>query len=157
MWAWHARARCIEFESGGDVQRFVGEHYGYERLADPVVHRREITLDARRQRIEVTDILRCEGTHVARRSWHFAEDCQVERAGQGLKATSGLTQMWLEPLEDLSEAHLFVGGTAEQGGWVSRQFGRKQPAPTARWHNQVHGQTTLRTRITWTRSRGTGI
>ena len=49
MWTDHAQARCIEFEAGAERQRFVGEHYGYQRLADPVVHRREIVCDARRQ------------------------------------------------------------------------------------------------------------
>ena len=81
MWTDHARARCIEFDAGADRQRFVGEHDGYQRLADPVIHRREIVFDARRQLIEVTDMLRCDGEHRARRAWHFAEDCQVERAG----------------------------------------------------------------------------
>ena len=157
MWKAHARARCIEFESGTDLQRFVGEHDGYARLADPVVHRREIRLDVRRKVIDVTDILRCEAAHDARRSWHFAEDCQVERAGAGLKVTAGLCQLLMEPLEDLSEVHLHRGGTAEQGGWISRRFGVKQPTTTAHWHARVNGQTTLRTRITWTRSRGTGI
>ena len=47
MWTDHAQARCIEFEAGAERQRFVGEHYGYERLEDPVVHRREIVFDAR--------------------------------------------------------------------------------------------------------------
>ena len=75
MWTHHAQARCIEFETGTERQRFVGEHYGYQRLVDPVVHRREIVHDARRQLIEVTDMLRCDGDHRARRSWHFAEDC----------------------------------------------------------------------------------
>ena len=75
MWTHHAQARCIEFEAGTERQRFVGEHYGYQRLADPVAHRREIVHDARRQLIEVTDMLRCDGEHRARRSWHFAEDC----------------------------------------------------------------------------------
>ena len=46
MWTDHARARCIEFEAGNAMQRFVGEHYGYERLEDPVVHRREILFDS---------------------------------------------------------------------------------------------------------------
>ena len=31
MWTHHARARCIEFDAGGDTQRFVGEHHGYWR------------------------------------------------------------------------------------------------------------------------------
>jgi hypothetical protein len=60
MWTHHAQARCIEFETGTERQRFVGEHYGYQRLPDPVAHRREIVHDARRQLIEVTDMLRCD-------------------------------------------------------------------------------------------------
>src|SRR5688572_11736416 len=81
MWTRHAQARCIEFETGDDRQRFLGEHYGYQRLEDPVVHRREIVFDAQRKLIEVTDMIRCEREHRARRAWHFAEDCQVERVG----------------------------------------------------------------------------
>src|SRR5262245_19654918 len=83
MWTDHARARCIEFEAGGSHQRFVGEHQGYERLEDPVVHRREIIYDARRHVIEVSDLLRCAGEHRAIRAWHFSEHCQVERHGAG--------------------------------------------------------------------------
>ena len=157
MWSHHARARCIEFDAGGDLQRFVGEHYGYERLEDPVAHRREIRLDARRQVIEVEDLLRCEGQHDARRSWHFAEDCQVERVGTGIRITAGLTQVVMESLDELREVQVHRGGTAEQGGWVSRQFGRKQPGTTVHWYSRVSGQTSLRTRITWTRTRGPGL
>jgi hypothetical protein len=119
-----------------------------------VVHRREIVLDARRQVVEVTDLLRCDGRHDVRRSWHFAEDCQVERAGAGLKVTAGTTQVWFEPADELIAVHVHRGGSAEQGGWISRQFGRKQPCTTVHWHSRVSGQTSLRTRITWTRSRG---
>jgi hypothetical protein len=156
MWTHHAQARCIEFEAGADRQRFVGEHYGYQRLDDPVVHRREIVCDTRRQVIEVTDMLRCDGDHRVRRSWHFAEDCQVERSGRGLRVTTGLTQVFFEPLEDVDSMQLVRGGTAEQGGWVSRRFGRKLPSTTAHWHSRVKGVTVLRTRITYTRSRDVG-
>jgi hypothetical protein len=157
MWSHHARARCIEFDGGGDLQRFVGEHHGYERLDDPVVHRREIVLDTRRQVIEVTDLLRCDGQHDVRRSWHFAEDCLVERVGPGLKVTSGLTQVVMESLDGPGDVQVHRGGSAEQGGWVSRQFGRKQPSTTVHWISRISGQTALRTRITWTRSRGPGL
>lgn len=157
MWSQHARARCIEFKAVGDTQHFVGEQYGYERLADSVVHRREIMLDIRRQLIEVTDLIRCAGAHDVRRSWHFAEDCQVERIGNALKIITGTTQVMMDPLEEPDEIHLHRGGTAEQGGWVSRRFGHKVPTTSAHWHSRITGQTTLRTRITWTRSRGLGI
>lgn len=156
MWTDHAQARCIEFEVGADRQRFVGEHYGYQRLADPVVHRREIVCDTRRQVIEVTDMIRCDGEHRARRSWHFAEGCQVEKVGNGLKVSSGLTQVFFEAAEDLESAQLVHGGSATQGGWVSRSFGRKQPSTSVHWYSRVAGVTVLRTRISYTRARDVG-
>jgi hypothetical protein len=139
------------------VQRFVGEHTGYQRLEDPVIHRREIKLDTRQQHLEVTDTLRCEGAHVACRSWHFAEDCHVERTPNGLRVTSGLTAVQFEALEELYEVQVHRAGTAEQGGWISRRFGLKVPCTTVHWYSRVSGQTVLRTRIMYTRSRGLGL
>jgi hypothetical protein len=157
MWSRHARARCIEFDGGGEVQRFVGEHNGYQRLDDPVIHRREIQLDTHQQVIDVTDVLRCEGDHTARRSWHFAEDCHVERTGNGLRVTSGLASVYLEAQEELREVQVHRAGGARQGGWISRRFGIKVPCTTVHWYSPVRGHTTLRTRITYSRSRGFGL
>jgi hypothetical protein len=157
MWTDHARARCVEFQAGTARQRFVGEHDGYQRLADPVVHRREINYDPDKQLIEVDDTLRCEGEHSARRAWHFAENCQVERVGDGIKVTNGTAQVFLEPLEELARVEIHRGGTAEQGGWISRSFGRKVPCTTVLWHSRVAGPTVLRTRINYTRSRYGGL
>ena len=42
MWTDHAR-RVASSSTRARRQRFVGEHDGYERLADPVIHRREIS------------------------------------------------------------------------------------------------------------------
>jgi hypothetical protein len=153
MWSDHARARCIEFQAGTGRQRFAGEHYGYQRLADPVVHRREIDFDPRAQSIEVTELLRCAGQHDACRAWHFSEHCQVERLGSGLKVVHGTTQVYFEPLEEPGRVEIHRGGGADQGGWISRSFGRKVPTTTVLWHSQVNGDTVLRTRITYQRSR----
>jgi hypothetical protein len=157
MWTDHAKSRCIEFEVGPEVQRFVGEHDGYTRLADPVTHRREIVFDPDAQAIEVSDMLRCDGEHAARRAWHFAEDCVVEPQGEGLRITSGRTTVFMEPLEPLERVEIHRGGTAEQGGWVSRRFGHKQPATTVLWHSRVKGVTVVRTRITYARTRSLGL
>lgn len=153
MWREHARARCIEFDSQPELQRFIGEHDGYQRLDDPLVHRREIVFDRGSKLIEVVDTLRCEGLHSIRRSWHFAEDCQVERQGRGILVSSGDVRVRMEPLEELQRMDIHRGGTPAQGGWVSRRFGRKQPGTTVTWHSRISGQTALRTRIAYARSR----
>jgi len=152
MWTHHARARCIEFQPDVPVQRFLGEQYGYERFTDPVVHRREISFDAARHSIEVMDMLRCAGKHRAHRTWHFAENCQVESEGVNLRVRTGHVQVLFEPLEELADMEMHRGGTAAQGGWISRGFGRREPATTVLWHSRISGDTTLRTRITYTRT-----
>ncbi|HEU4532443.1 MAG TPA: alginate lyase family protein, partial [Steroidobacteraceae bacterium] len=81
MWSHHARARCLEFSMQPGAQRFVGEHDGYARLKDPVIHRREI--DLRAPRIEVIDTLRAAASHTVSRRWHFAENAQVNVAEGG--------------------------------------------------------------------------
>ncbi len=152
MWTDHARARCLEFDPGPALQRFIGEHHGYERLEDPVVHRREIVFEPDTQRIEVNDTLRCEGTHQVTRCWHFAEGCQVERNGRGIKVSAGPVRVQMEPMDEPHRVEIHRGGTATQGGWISRGFGSKQPITTVVWHSKISGQTVLRTRIRYTRS-----
>jgi hypothetical protein len=63
----------------------------------------------------------------------------------------------MEPLEPLERVEIHRGGTAEQGGWVSRRFGHKQPATTVLWHSRVKGVTVVRTRITYARTRSLGL
>src|SRR5688572_13445831 len=111
MWAQHARARCLEFEPAAALQRFVGEHDGYRRLADPVTHRREIEFHPQGRLIEVADSLSCEGGHEARRAWHFAENCQVEVQGNTIRVISGFTQVNFEAGEKLERVEVHCGGT----------------------------------------------
>jgi hypothetical protein len=66
---------------------------------------------------------------------------------------NGFTQVSMEPLEPLERVEIHRGGTPMQGGWVSRSFGSKQPSTTVLWHSRVAGDTVLRTRISYTRSR----
>ena len=157
MWTQHAHARCIEFEAGNERQRFMGEHYGYQRLEDPVVHRREIVFDARRQLFELSDMIRCDREHRVRRAWHFAEGCEVEQVGSGLRVTSGHAKILFEPREELESVQVHRGGSAEQGGWISRSFGAKVPCTTVHWNSRVTGVTVLRTRITYSRLRPIGL
>jgi len=153
MWTDHARARCIEIDLSSPRQLFIGEHHGYERLADPVVHRRTIGFEPARRLIEVADLLRCEGAHRVQRSWHFAENCQVERHERGLRITSGHAQVFMEPQEEPERVEIHRGGSPAQGGWISRSFGSKRPTTSVFWHSRIEGATVLRTRISYTRSR----
>ena len=147
MWSKHARAHCCEFASAGGRQGFAGEHDGYKRLRDPVLHRRSVLFDEASGTFEIADIFDCEGTHRVSRRWHFAESLEVTAGNDCFSTDAGRYLVTLAPLEPLVESKLFRGGTAEQGGWVSRGFGRRQQTATLAWVSQISGPTTLRTRI----------
>ena len=152
MWTDHANARCIEFDCGPGAQHFIGEHDGYRRLPDPVVHRREVVFDPDRRIFDLADMLRCEREHAVRRIWHFAENCQVETVGRELHVINGTAKVIFQPQEDLERVDIYRGGSADQGGWISRRFGHKVPCTTVVWKSRISGATVLRTRITYTRS-----
>ncbi len=104
----HAASNSRPVPSGSDSSANTTDTSGF---ADPVVHRREIVHDARRQVIEVTDMLRCDGEHRARRSWHFAEDCA---GGTRRQRPQGhhrrARRCFFEPREALDSIEVHRGG-----------------------------------------------
>ncbi|MEQ1579231.1 MAG: alginate lyase family protein [Steroidobacteraceae bacterium] len=150
MWTKHAAARCLEFHPQASSGYFVGEHDGYARLPDPVRHRREIRHirhSTDRHEITITDTLFCSGQHRVARHWHFAEDRVISARGDLWHTRAGRFAITIRPLEPLGGSLLFHGGSAAEGGWVSRSFGQRVPAPTLRWDSKINGDTVLRTLI----------
>jgi len=50
-----AICECLDFGEDNEKIYFIGEHYGYKRLKDPVIHKREIRLYKNKKRLEVID------------------------------------------------------------------------------------------------------
>jgi hypothetical protein len=67
-----ARAEVTEWTSNPETDQLVGEHYGYCRLASPVVHRRALALDKRSHSLEVMDQFRGKGAHLLEWFFHLA-------------------------------------------------------------------------------------
>ncbi len=145
MWLHHAKARCLAFSFDNASSRFSGEHDGYTRLEDPVVHRRDIM--HRGNTIEVTDRLSCNGPHVVERAWHFSEECRVSLEGTTVVAEHGPVRVTLRPLEPVGETRRLRGSDKPPGGWVSRRFDDKVAADTVWFVNEIHGPSELGTRI----------
>lgn len=147
MWSRHAQARCLVFDASDGQQRFVGEHDGYRTLADPVTHRREILYRADAHIFEIIDTLECAAGHEVCRRWHFAESLRPEVLAQEIRVHAGGWQLRLVAMEPLQAVRCWRGAGAEEGGWVSRHFGRKVPATSVGWLSSIQGTTRLRTVI----------
>lgn len=145
MWLRHAAARCLEFEVDAGSSRFVGEHDGYTRLEDPVVHRRRIAQEG--ATIEIVDTLRCNGYHRVERCWHFSEKCRVSLEGTTVVAENGPVRVKLRPVEPVHEIRRLKGSEDPPGGWVSRRFDVKEPAESLYFVDEVRGTAELKTTI----------
>jgi hypothetical protein len=129
LWTHHARTGCLAVELGSATERVVAEHDGYRRLADPVVHRREVAYQRSTHLIRVTDHLRGSSAHQVEIFWHFAKECQVTLAEETVTARRDsvvLVLRWPVPLT----ARLVRGSEDPPLGWISDRFDEKTPTPT---------------------------
>ncbi len=147
MWMQKANAECQLWEPGGKIDHFVGVHDGYQRLQDPVIHRREIRVLKPERKIVVKDILECLGPHLVQCYWHFSEGCNVVLEGAGLIATNAGASIKLLTADPEIKFEIARGKADPPTGWVSRRFGVKVPTTTAVGSIRIHGTHTLCTEI----------
>lgn len=148
MWINKAVSVCKVWESGEEMDLFVGEHDGYLRLNDPVMHSREIKLNKAQKTILVIDTLTCNGTHNIERFWHFSENCSVLLEKGVIKANNNGVGIILKNGEGADmEARILHGETTPPAGWISREFDKKIPSTTVAWQSSIKGTTRLITEI----------
>jgi Heparinase II/III-like protein/Heparinase II/III N-terminus len=146
MWQRHAKARCLDFAHDDTGSRFIGEHDGYTRLADPVVHKRAIRQQG--NRIEIMDRIDCAGYHVIERFWHFGEHCHVDISDTRVVAVHGPVRVTFTAGEAVQLVRLRASEDPP-GGWVSRRFDVKVPSDSIVWTNEVRSTSELRSLIEW--------
>ncbi len=147
MWVIHANARLEAWEPGERLDHIVGSHDGYLRLADPVLHRREILFDKLANTIKVRDFLECRKKHRVEINWHCHEDAEVSLQDFGVKVAGKQTDVNMI-LEDKRFSVHFVRGDEEQPqGWVSRNFDSRVPATVVVWSGEIEGSCELETMI----------
>ena len=79
MWGRQARTAVLDVAVGGTgPQRWSAQHDGYRALADPVVHRRTVTLDPRSQSLEILDEIDSAGPHLVQLVFHLGPTVQAE-------------------------------------------------------------------------------
>ena len=132
-----ARPRIIAWEAGPTRARVAGEHDGYCRLSNPVLHRRTVTFERGQARVEILDeFVRSNGRggiHELLWTFPFAPGCTVEPIADGWMINTTRQRVHL----GMPHQHL-LGGVipidVEVGdGWVSPRYGVREKAPVLRW------------------------
>ena len=124
-----------------------GIHEGYQRLADPVVHRRAIRVCRPTSYVRITDCLECCDAHEVELFFHFHDQCNVRQIdATHFEARRGETGIELHLASSL-ECQLYRGSEAPIAGWTSDRFGVKTPAFTLRARASIKGTTAFTTMI----------
>ncbi|HEV8674902.1 MAG TPA: alginate lyase family protein [Methylomirabilota bacterium] len=132
-----ATPRVLVCEMGPTGDRVVAEHDGYRRLAEPIIHRRSVTLERATGRVAVTDELAgpARGRRVHRLLWTFplAPACVVEPAGDGWLVRTGRQRIRLGRPRRQPDGTPLAVETEVATGWVSPRYGVRDAAPVLRW------------------------
>jgi hypothetical protein len=147
LWLRKANARCLVADTREDADRFVGEHDGYRCLSDPVIHRRELSLDKSRRKLIVVDILQCSREHDIEQFWHFAEACQIEQDGPNLFQVRTPDTAARVHVDSKFGAELVTGDEERPLGWISRRYDERERITTVVCSARISGETSFITEI----------
>jgi len=130
MWNPQANAFCVEWSPCYDGGTVVGEHDGYRRLSDPVIHRRALTLDGKNRSVIIHDILKCKKKHYILMAFHLAENCRiVTQQINRFEIDTGSGQVYLT-IDPRLNVDLYYGSSNPIAGWVSRGYHQKVKSVT---------------------------
>jgi heparinase II/III-like protein len=147
LWGQRAEARCLSWEPSEDVTRVVGEHNGYTHLQDPVMHRRTLELNGRKNQLLIRDDLIAKASHSVAIYFHFFEYCTLERKSDHeylINVEGGSVSI---ELDAKLRCEIFKGSENPICGWISRGYHQKLPSPTLVGRCVCEGDTSLVCRI----------
>jgi hypothetical protein len=145
-WTHIPAAQAENWIAGKSFTYFAGSHNGYARLADPVMHRRQILKIAGGPWL-VRDVALGRAEHELEISWHFAPDLEVRSLAPGLfeitKAGDGSGEVAEDDMSGPRLSLMVPNETVWQAGEeltrtrLSPAYGALQPAPLVRVHARV--------------------
>lgn len=127
LWSMHAVPCVEEWVSDSYRDRLVARHNGYQRLKDPVIHRRNIELDKSKAKIYIIDEIHAYGSHVVRIGFHLASKCQVNRLDESRYQIRNEHTMVLLEMDANTTVELVYGNVNPMGGWVSYRYDQIVP------------------------------
>ncbi len=147
LWGTRAVSRCVEWRPTDNGGVFIGEHFGYRRLSDPVTHRRTVELHADRRELVIHDDIVAAGKHQIVLYWHFGENCTLKSETNHIWAVDYQAGLGTIHVDDGCHVSPSWGSQDPIMGWVSRGYHRKEAITTLVAQRECIGRTRITTRI----------
>jgi hypothetical protein len=142
LWGHRASSQCIRWDSSDGRTTVVGEHDGYARLTDPVIHRRTLELDATSRTLKIADQIAAASEHQIALHFHLSERCSVRRLDNNafeLAVPTGVARLTIDPA---LRVELVAGRVEPPLGWVSRHYHQKTASTTLVASTRISGNAT---------------
>jgi hypothetical protein len=130
MWIKKAQARLIKHEVTDEYESIIGEHNGYTRLKDPVLHQREILFDKKNRIFKIWDRYRAKKGHLIEQYFHFSKDCVIKNTGSNAWEIKNDKYRVKLSIDNKFDSNLICGSEDPMLGWESKRFDIKEKAST---------------------------
>ncbi len=114
------QAKALIFEGDDENHTFSGEHYGYQRLSDPVIHQRKFLLDKAKKNIAIEDHLLGKEEHKISYYFHVHPEVDISFLNNE-KIILKNREVSLEMVFDLKDFHLYIDNSS-----YANSLGQKQ-------------------------------
>jgi hypothetical protein len=130
-----AHPRMLEWETGPYIERAVGEHHGYQRLPQPVTHRRMVVFNKSKRYWFIEDRLTGEGEHDLVFRFHLAPGLETSIRPEGtIEVCDKMNRGRLLIVARELNVPRFRAHPELEGLFSSHDYGRKEPSVSVRWN-----------------------
>lgn len=143
LWGKRAAAKCLDWRPSANGGMVKGEHDGYGRLQDPVLHRRTLQLEGDKRLLHITDQVVAKGQHSVRLAFHLAPTCTLERLDETGFCINGRNGCAVLRLDKILVTEIFYGNLQPPLGWASNGYHQKQPCPALVARADICGDTIM--------------
>ena len=111
--------KILKWETSSERDVLVAEHSAYQRLPNPVKHKREFLFDKQRDELLLTDTLTGQGDHTAEFFFHFAADIALTQTGNIITATHTSSARLILTLSTKPDS------ISIQPSWIAPRYNRR--------------------------------
>jgi hypothetical protein len=147
LWGHKACSFVNEWVDTKEYVRVTAWHDGFKRLDDPVIHRRTIKLDKKRNVVSIDDSIEAKSEHKICQYFHLAPECEIVARGKNNWNITNRGKTIALVVDDILDCELFRGSEAPIYGWVSKSYDTKVPTNTLVCRVSTKGKQCLSTTI----------
>lgn len=142
MWGKRAIATLNEWSDSSTSAIVAGEHNGYSRLSDPIVHKRRLVLDKIGGELKIQDKICALESHRICRHFHLAPNCKITQVSDRA-VTISRSGIDLLITVDSGALQIDYASHGKKSGWISSGYHSKDASHVLTVTDQIDGATEL--------------